>query len=198
MRSPSPLPEVVAVFGPTASGKSGVAEALATGLDTEVVSADALQVYRRLPILTNQPDRPTRLVAIRNLSDEMSVGEYAGLAHAAIDELVATRGSAVVAGGVTPGRMGNAHPSLYPYEPFPTADRDLVLAVGNDGQFARLCEVLGMPQLAEDPRYATMGARNAHRDDLLGILSERLRTRGADESFELLRAVANGDEKFER
>jgi len=97
--------------------------------------------------------------------------------------------SAVVAGGVTPGRMGNAHPSLYPYEPFPTADRDLVLAVGNDGQFARLCEVLGMPQLAEDPRYATMGARNAHRDDLRGILSERLRTRGADEWFALLRAV---------
>lgn len=95
----SVLPDVVAVFGPTASGKSAVAEALADRLETEVVSADALQVYRGLPILTNQPTRPTRLVAIRDLAEEMSVGEYAGLAHAAIDELVAAHGAAVVAGG---------------------------------------------------------------------------------------------------
>jgi tRNA dimethylallyltransferase len=91
--------EVVAVFGPTASGKSAVAEALAVRLGTEVVSADAFQVYRGLPILTNQPERRTRLVAIRELTDEISVAEYAALAHAAIDELVAHDGSAVVAGG---------------------------------------------------------------------------------------------------
>jgi tRNA dimethylallyltransferase len=91
--------EVLAVFGPTASGKSAVAEALADRLGTEVVSADALQVYRGLPIVTNQPERATRLVAIRDLSESMSVGEYAGLAHAAVDELVRERGSAVVAGG---------------------------------------------------------------------------------------------------
>jgi tRNA dimethylallyltransferase len=91
--------EVVAVFGPTGSGKTAVSEALADVLGTEVVSADALQVYRGLPILTNQPERPTRLVGIRDLSDEMSVGEYAELAHASIDELVARRGSAIVAGG---------------------------------------------------------------------------------------------------
>ena len=87
------------MFGPTGAGKTAVAEALADRLDTEVVSADAMQVYRGLPILTNQPEHPTRLVAIRELSDEMSVGEYARLAQAAIDELVAARGSAVVAGG---------------------------------------------------------------------------------------------------
>jgi tRNA dimethylallyltransferase len=91
--------EVVAVFGPTGSGKTAVAEELAHALETEVVSADAMQVYRGLPILTNQPASPTRLVAIRDLSDEMSVGEYARLAHEAIDALVMTRGSAVVAGG---------------------------------------------------------------------------------------------------
>jgi tRNA dimethylallyltransferase len=72
---------------------------LADALSTEVVSADALQVYRGLAILTNQPTRPTRLVAIRNLPDEMSVGEYVPLAHAAIDELVSANGKAVVAGG---------------------------------------------------------------------------------------------------
>ncbi len=91
--------EVVAIFGPTAAGKSVVAEELAARLGTEVVSADALQVYRGLPILTNQPSGPTRLVAVRDLDETMSVGEYAPLAHAAIDELVGSRGAAVVAGG---------------------------------------------------------------------------------------------------
>jgi tRNA dimethylallyltransferase len=95
----SPSPEVVAVFGPTASGKTAVSEILAAALGTEVVSADALQVYRGLPILTNQPEIPTRLVAIRDLSHEFSVGEYAQLAHHEIDELVQTNGVAVVSGG---------------------------------------------------------------------------------------------------
>jgi len=91
--------EVVAIFGPTASGKSAVAHRVATALSTEVVSADALQVYRRLTILTNQPTEPTQLVGIRNPMETMSVGEYAALAHDAIDDLVRARGAAVVAGG---------------------------------------------------------------------------------------------------
>jgi tRNA dimethylallyltransferase len=91
--------EVIAIFGPTASGKSAVARRVASALGTEVVSADALQVYRGLPILTNQPLEPTRLVAIRELADTMSVGEYATLAHHAIDDLVDRHGTAVVAGG---------------------------------------------------------------------------------------------------
>jgi tRNA dimethylallyltransferase len=91
--------EVVAIFGPTASGKSAVASLVAERLGTEVVSADALQVYRGLEILTNQPEESTRLVAIRDLDQTMSVGEYAALAHDEIDDLVTTRGNAVVAGG---------------------------------------------------------------------------------------------------
>ena len=93
------LCEVVAIFGPTASGKSAVARQVADALGTDVVSADALQVYRGLPILTNQPAEPTHLVGIRSLGETMSVGEYAGLAHDAVDHVVATRGSAVVTGG---------------------------------------------------------------------------------------------------
>jgi tRNA dimethylallyltransferase len=95
----TPAVDVFAVFGPTASGKSAVAEALADRLGTEVVSADAMQVYRGLPILTNQPERPTRLVGIRDLGEEMTVGAYAALAHEAIDELVTAHGAAVVSGG---------------------------------------------------------------------------------------------------
>jgi len=90
---------VIAVFGPTASGKTAVAEAIADRLGTGVVSCDALQVYRGLPILTNQPSRPTALVGICDIDEEMSVGAYATLAHAAIDELVVRSGAAVVSGG---------------------------------------------------------------------------------------------------
>ena len=90
---------MVAIFGPTASGKSAVARRVADALGTDVVSADALQVYRGLPILTNQPAEPTQLVGIRGLGETMSVGEYAGLAHDAVDHLVATRETAVVTGG---------------------------------------------------------------------------------------------------
>lgn len=95
----SSTPQVVAVFGPTAAGKTAVSEILAVLLRTEIVSADAFQVYRGLPILTNHPESPTRLVAIRDLSHEFSVGEYARLAHEAIDELTRTNGVAVVSGG---------------------------------------------------------------------------------------------------
>jgi tRNA dimethylallyltransferase len=91
--------EVIAIFGPTASGKSAVGRRIADMLDTNVVSADALQVYRGLPILTNQPRGETRLVAIRELHETMSAGEYATLAQREIDGLVEARGVAVVAGG---------------------------------------------------------------------------------------------------
>jgi tRNA dimethylallyltransferase len=92
-------PEVVAVFGPTATGKTAVALELARRLGSEVVSADAMQVYRGLPILTNQPAEPTRLAGFVPLQQTMSVGAYAGLAHAAIDDVIGACGVAVVAGG---------------------------------------------------------------------------------------------------
>ena len=90
---------VVGVFGPTASGKTDVAETLADRLNGELVSADAMQAYRGLPILTNQSERPTRLVGIWPLDHEASVAEYQELAQAAVDELVAEARTPVVAGG---------------------------------------------------------------------------------------------------
>jgi crotonobetainyl-CoA:carnitine CoA-transferase CaiB-like acyl-CoA transferase len=97
--------------------------------------------------------------------------------------------SAYVAGGVIPTRMGNAHPSLYPYEPLPTADLDLIIAAGNNGQFAKLCEVLELPQLPHDPRFANAKDRNFNRDVLRPLLVERLRTRTANEWFHRLSAA---------
>jgi tRNA dimethylallyltransferase len=90
---------VIAIFGPTASGKSAVAEALAERLPAELVSADSMQVYRGLPLLTNQSAYPTRLVGIWDLDHEASVGEYQELAHAAIDEILAAGRTPVVVGG---------------------------------------------------------------------------------------------------
>jgi tRNA dimethylallyltransferase len=90
---------VLALFGPTASGKTAVAEALADRIPAEIVSADSMQLYRGLPILTAQPERPTRLVAIWDLDHEASVGEYEQLAHAAIDEILAAGRTPIVVGG---------------------------------------------------------------------------------------------------
>jgi tRNA dimethylallyltransferase len=90
---------VLALFGPTASGKTSIAEAIADSIPAELVSADSMQVYHGLPILSNQPDRPTRLVGIWPLDHEASVGEYQRLAHAAIDEIRLSRKTPVVVGG---------------------------------------------------------------------------------------------------
>jgi tRNA dimethylallyltransferase len=88
---------VIALFGPTASGKSAVAEEIARRIPAELVSADAMQVYRGLPILTNQS--PARLVGIWDLDHEASLGKYQELAHAAIDEILAAGKTPIVVGG---------------------------------------------------------------------------------------------------
>lgn len=90
---------VIAIFGPTASGKTAVAEAVADRLDGELISADAMQVYRGLPVLTNQPARATRLVAVWPLDHEASVAEYQSLAHEAIDDAITAGRTPIVVGG---------------------------------------------------------------------------------------------------
>jgi crotonobetainyl-CoA:carnitine CoA-transferase CaiB-like acyl-CoA transferase len=97
--------------------------------------------------------------------------------------------SAYVAGGTVPYRMGNAHPSLFPYEPLPAADGDIIVIAGNDGQFARLCKVLGAPELLDDPRFAHNQDRTANRDELRPLLEARLATRTRDEWFHELLAA---------
>jgi crotonobetainyl-CoA:carnitine CoA-transferase CaiB-like acyl-CoA transferase len=91
--------------------------------------------------------------------------------------------SAYVAGGVVPQRMGNSHPSLFPYEPLPCADGDLIITAGNNAQFRKLVEVLGIPELADDPRFSRNEDRTANRDQLRPLLVERLRTRSKMDWF---------------
>ncbi|MGE0299343.1 MAG: CaiB/BaiF CoA transferase family protein, partial [Pseudonocardia sp.] len=97
--------------------------------------------------------------------------------------------SAFTSAGVSPRRMGNRHPSIAPYELLPTAEGDLVLAVGNDRQFRALCGVLDADPLAEDPRFATNTARVTHREALRAELVAQLAARPADEWAKTLTSV---------
>lgn len=94
--------------------------------------------------------------------------------------------SAMLGTGVSPGRAGNAHPSISPYEPYPTASGELVLAVGNERQFRRLCEVLGEPGLADDERFRTNHDRVSNRAALKGALVSLLSARPAADWTALL------------
>ena len=129
------------------------------------------------------------LAALRH-RDATGDGQHVevNLLSSALTGLV-NQSSAWLAGEVVPYRMGNAHPSLYPYEPLPTADADLVVTTGNDLQFRKLCEVLGIPEIPDDPRFAHNADRTANRDELAPILVERLEERGAMEWFDLLGAA---------
>jgi crotonobetainyl-CoA:carnitine CoA-transferase CaiB-like acyl-CoA transferase len=97
--------------------------------------------------------------------------------------------SGFVGAGFVPQAMGNRHPSIAPYESYPTADTQLVIAVGNDRQFRACADVLGCPGWADDPRFATNPARVQHREELYAAMVDRLRTDGAEAWFDRLSAV---------
>jgi crotonobetainyl-CoA:carnitine CoA-transferase CaiB-like acyl-CoA transferase len=161
-----------------------------------------VQAISGLMSLTGDPDGPPYRAGI-SVFDVMTglhatIGVLAALNHrsatgrgqhvevnllsSALSGLV-NQSSAVVAGGVVPYRMGNAHPSLFPYDALPTADRELIITAGNDGQFRKLCEVLGLPELVDDARFRGNQDRTANREALRALLVERLRTRTADAWF---------------
>ena len=116
-----------------------------------------------------------------------TVGVLAALAHrertgegqhvdtALLDVQVACLGNQALnylTTGVAPKRMGNAHPNIVPYQDFPTADGDIILTVGNDGQFRKFCEVAGRAEWADDPRFASNRARVAHRTELIPLIRQ--------------------------
>lgn len=181
------------------SGFGAGAGAAVPGYDLMVQAASGLMS------LTGDPDGPPYRAGI-SVFDVMAgnhatIGILAALRHrdatgegqlveinllsSALSGLV-NHSSSYVTAGVVPFRMGNAHPSVVPYEPLPTADHDLIVAAANDGQFRRLCGVLGIPELADDPRFARNADRTANRDELRPLLVERLALRGAVEWFDLL------------
>ncbi len=167
-----------------------------------------VQAMSGLMSLTGDPDGPPYRagVAIFDIIAGLhtAVGIFAALSHRAATgegqhveaSLLASamsglvnQASAVVTGGGVPFRMGNAHPSLFPYEPLPTADGDLVVTAGNDAQFRKLCDVLGVPRLASDPRFSMNDKRTANRDALKPLLAEQLARRPAAEWFSEMMAA---------
>lgn len=106
--------------------------------------------------------------------------QVATLANQALNYLV---------GGVVPSRLGNAHPNITPYERLRTADGYVILAVGNDDQFARFCEVAGRPELADEERFATNASRVAHRDELIPLVAELMESQSSAWWLERLETV---------
>ena len=130
------------------------------------------------------------ILAALRAREESGQGQHVevNLLSSALSGLV-NQSSAYVAGDTVPFRMGNSHPSLYPYEPMPCSDQDLIITAGNNAQFRKLVEVLGVPELADDPRFARNEDRTVNRDELRPLLVERLRTRTAMEWFEAIIGV---------
>jgi crotonobetainyl-CoA:carnitine CoA-transferase CaiB-like acyl-CoA transferase len=167
-----------------------------------------VQAMSGLMSLTGDPDGPpyragismfdviaglhTTIAILAALSHRSATGEGqhldASLMASALSGMV-NQTSAFVAGGVVPYRMGNSHPSLFPYEPLPTGDGDLIVTAGNDTQFRKLCEVIGAPELPDDPRFASNPGRTANREELRPLLVKKLASRSAAEWFDLLIAA---------
>jgi len=103
--------------------------------------------------------------------------------------MLANQASSFLATGGPPGRFGNAHPSIVPYQAFATRDGHVVVAVGNDAQFARLCDVAGRPDLAADPRFASNASRVVNRATLIPILEALLLERPSSAWTEALEAA---------
>ena len=115
------------------------------------------------------------------LSHRERTGEGQHIDMALLDVQVAclaNQASNYLVGGTVPRRMGNAHPNIVPYQEFPTADGYMIIAVGNDGQFAKLCATLGHAEWARDERFATNPQRVKHRAALIDLLRSVTVTRG--------------------
>lgn len=112
------------------------------------------------------------ILAALHERERSGLGQYIDLALLDVTAAcLANQATNFLVGNVVPGRLGNAHPNIVPYQSFATADGHFILAVGNDQQFSRLCEILDMPKLTENPAFSTNAARVAHRDSLIAKLS---------------------------
>jgi crotonobetainyl-CoA:carnitine CoA-transferase CaiB-like acyl-CoA transferase len=122
--------------------------------------------------------------------ERSGVGQHVDLALLDVQiACLANQASNYLAGGVVPRRMGNAHPNIVPYQDFPTADGDMILAIGNDGQFSRFCATAGHPEWAADDRYATNPQRVANRATLIPLLRRTIVLRTTREWISLLESA---------
>jgi formyl-CoA transferase len=100
--------------------------------------------------------------------------------------VLANQAANALVSGEDPPRQGNTHPNIVPYQPFDAADQPIIIAVGNDRQFARLAEICGHPEWTSDDRFASNGARVAHRAEMVRLISETIRQKPASDWLEQL------------
>src|SRR5690606_26907927 len=113
------------------------------------------------------------VLAALNAREQTGQGQHIDVALLDVQvACLANQAMNYLATGNAPRRLGNAHPNIVPYQDFPSADGDFILAVGNDGQFRKFCEVAGLPALADDPRFSTNQARVAHRAELIPLIRQ--------------------------
>ncbi|PIA66601.1 CoA transferase [Ectopseudomonas toyotomiensis] len=113
------------------------------------------------------------VLAALNQREQSGLGQHIDVALLDVQvACLANQAMNYLATGVSPKRLGNAHPNIVPYQDFPSADGNFILAVGNDGQFRKFCEVAGIANLADDPRFVTNKARVAHRAELIPLLRQ--------------------------
>ncbi len=137
--------------------------------------------------------------------DRTGEGQYIDMALLDVQvAMLANMNTNYLASGNPPKRWGNAHPNIVPYQTFPTADGHIIVAVGNDGQYRRFVEAGGRPELALDERFATNPMRVRHRDTLVPILAEMVKTKTKQQWIDALEAagvpcgpINNLDEVFE-
>ncbi|MDX5372889.1 MAG: CoA transferase, partial [Pseudomonadaceae bacterium] len=130
------------------------------------------------------------VLAALNAREQTGQGQYIDVALLDVQvACLANQAMNYLATGNAPRRLGNAHPNIVPYQDFPSADGDFILAVGNDGQFRKFCEVAGLTALADDPRFSTNQARVAHRAELIPLLRQATVFRTTAEWIGLLEAA---------
>lgn len=103
--------------------------------------------------------------------------------------MLANQASNALIAGIDPPRQGNSHPNIVPYQPFEAEDQPIIIAIGNDGQFARLAQICGHPEWANDERFVSNGARVAHRAEIVRLVAECIRTKRASAWLEQLEAA---------
>ncbi len=113
------------------------------------------------------------VLAALNQREQSDIGQHVDVALLDVQvACLANQAMNYLTTGLSPKRLGNAHPNIVPYQDFPSADGNFILAVGNDGQFRKFCEVAGIANLADDPRFVTNKARVAHRAELIPLLRQ--------------------------
>jgi len=167
-----------------------------------------MQAFAGIVSITGEPDRPGVRVGASLIDIGTGVWAALGIVAALLERRDTGRGrdvgvalfdtalslvgyqlTAALRTGVAPGRHGTAFALIAPYEVFPTADGELMIAAANDGLFRTLCERIGLPGLTDDPRFATNPDRLAHRDELLPPIRERLRTERSAHWLEVLAGI---------